>query len=191
MMEVLRDADGHALAVRIGGLLPSARVAALLEATLAKERWFVDASTGGRDDHRQAQVLYTPDDVAAEVVERVRHWAPIAARALGRELDPAARIECQLTAHQHGGYYKKHTDDDGSEAAARALSYAYYFHRLPRGFRGGELCLYGRSEAVVEPKVNELIVFASVLAHEVRAVEVPSRAFADARFTVNGWLRQA
>jgi Rps23 Pro-64 3,4-dihydroxylase Tpa1-like proline 4-hydroxylase len=187
-MDLVRDSDGSALAVRIGGLLPHGRLAALLEATLAEQRWFVDASTGGRDDHRRAQVLYTPVDVALEVVERVRHWAAIAARAFGRELDATARLECQITAYLHGGYYRRHTDDDGSEAAERAFTYVYYFHRLPRGFAGGELCL---GERVLEPMVNELIVFPSLLAHEVRDVLVPSRAFADGRFSVNGWLWQA
>ena len=188
MMDVVRDSHGSALAVRIGGLLPHARLAALLEATLAEQRWFVDASTGGRDDHRRAQVLYTPVDMAVEVVERVRHWAAIAARAWNRTLDSTARIECQITAYLHGGYYRRHTDDDGSEAAGRAFTYVYYFHRLPRGFAGGELCVGDR---VLEPVVNELIVFPRLIAHEVCDVLVPSGAFADGRFSVNGWLRQA
>lgn len=190
-LDVIRDERGRPLAVRIGGILPEARLNALWTATVAEEKWFVEASTGGRDDYRRALVLYTPVDIASEVVERVRHLAPRAARALGFDLGEPSRVECQHTAHLDGGYYRAHSDDDGSEAGARALSYVYYYHRLPRPYRGGALGVYpspDEAPLVIEPEVNELVLFPSALVHEVQDVGVPSRAFLDARFSVNGWL---
>ena len=43
----------------IDGLLSAAQTERLLAATLAEERWFVEASTEGRDGYRSAAVLYT------------------------------------------------------------------------------------------------------------------------------------
>jgi Rps23 Pro-64 3,4-dihydroxylase Tpa1-like proline 4-hydroxylase len=185
---LVQGADGKPLAVRIGGLLSRGHLDALLAATLAEERWFVDASTGGSDDHRRASVLYTPVDEATEVVERLRHRGPSVARLFGCAL--GSRVECQQTAHRDGDFYRPHTDDHGEEASERALSWVYYFHRLPRGYEGGELCLYGRGgeRVVVEPVLNELVLFPSALRHEVLPVRARSGAFADARFSVNGWL---
>jgi SM-20-related protein len=83
----------------------------------------------------------------------------------------------------------------------RTLSYVFYFHKEPKGFRGGEFRLYhsriteGRyecGEPVVDiaPINNSILFFLSYRHHEVLPVHCPSRRFADGRFTINGWVRQ-
>jgi Rps23 Pro-64 3,4-dihydroxylase Tpa1-like proline 4-hydroxylase len=77
----------------------------------------------------------------------------------------------------------------------------YFFHREPKTFRGGDLRIYdsrwenGRYEPTenyrnIVPRQNQMVFFVSSLAHEITPVECPSGAFADSRFTVNGWIHR-
>jgi Rps23 Pro-64 3,4-dihydroxylase Tpa1-like proline 4-hydroxylase len=173
----------------VDGLLPIGQLRRLLQATVAEERWFVEASTEGRDDYRRAAVLYTIVDEALWVVDRVASWAPLAARALDVELPPQARIEHQITAYREGDRYGVHRDDEGREPAGRALTYVFYFHRSPKAFVGGELVLVDDegTQHVLPPRNDSVVFFPSSWRHEVRSVSGPVE-FADCRFTVNGWL---
>jgi Rps23 Pro-64 3,4-dihydroxylase Tpa1-like proline 4-hydroxylase len=47
----------------------------------------------------------------------------------------------------------------------------------------------GDYRAVV-PEQNQIVFFRSELLHEITPVVCPSQAFADSRFTVNGWLHR-
>jgi SM-20-related protein len=47
----------------------------------------------------------------------------------------------------------------------------------------------GDYRAVV-PEQNQIVFFRSELLHEITPVVCPSQAFADSRFTVNGWLQR-
>lgn len=189
-LELLYDREGAPTAVRATGLLNDAERSALMVATLREAEWLVDASTGGRDGHRRARLLYTAVDEACLVAVRARQMAVEAQLLLGREPLLPTRVECQQTVHLDGGFYRRHADDQGDEARRRALSWVYYHHKLPRAFEGGELVIFSSngSELVVEPVDDALVMFPSNLEHEVRDVVVPSRALADARFTVNGWV---
>jgi Rps23 Pro-64 3,4-dihydroxylase Tpa1-like proline 4-hydroxylase len=81
------------------------------------------------------------------------------------------------------------------------MTFVYFFHREPRQFEGGELRLHDsrrkteRSfgtdgyQAIV-PQQNQIVFFPCAVRHEITAVECPSRAFADSRFTLNGWLHK-
>ena len=71
----------------------------------------------------------------------------------------------------------------------------------PRRFGGGELRIFDtvQTEGVptateryqlVYPIQNQMVFFPSSYLHEILPVICPSRAFADSRFTVNGWVRQ-
>jgi Rps23 Pro-64 3,4-dihydroxylase Tpa1-like proline 4-hydroxylase len=42
----------------------------------------------------------------------------------------------------------------------------------------------------IVPQQNQAVFFLSSLAHEITPVECPSGAFADSRFTVNGWFHR-
>lgn len=112
-----------------------------------------------------------------------------------------SQIESQLTAHNDGNYYKLHNDNGSLETATRELSYVYYFYREPKPFSGGELRIYdsriennfyvaAKSSKTVEPRNNSIMFFLSRYLHEVLPVSCPSKAFADSRFTINGWVRR-
>ncbi len=112
------------------------------------------------------------------------------------------RVEAQVTASVDGSFFGIHTDADYDKVPKRYLTYVYYFNRHPKGFPGGELRVYddvlrnnklARAEtfSVIEPRHNRIVFFWARTMHEVARVDVPSRAFADARFTVNGWVNAA
>ena len=53
--------------------------------------------------------------------------------------------------------------------------------------RNGKLAR-GETFQVIEPLHNRLVLFWARTMHEVMPVRMPSGAFGDARFTVNGWV---
>ena len=75
----------------------------------------------------------------------------------------------------------------------------YYLRDRPDAFFGGALRLYnvwkgsaskGAPGLVeIEPEDNMLVVFPSSVLHEVLPTFVPSGAWLDSRFTINGWMR--
>jgi Rps23 Pro-64 3,4-dihydroxylase Tpa1-like proline 4-hydroxylase len=184
-VDLVRDVGGLPLAVVSRPYLPAALADELHAATLDELRWLVDASTGGRDSYRQAQLLYTPPDEAAPVVARIAGEAARWCQALGLPPFEPRRVEAQVTVHGDGDFYRPHTDDQGEEAARRVLSYVLHFHRQPRRFSGGELRLGGE---VIASEHNLLVVFPSRLEHEVLPISLASGDIGDGRFTLNGWL---
>lgn len=118
-------------------------------------------------------------------------------------------FECDVTAHHAGDYYTCHADtmdprDASHEEAwrsARRISYVYYFHRQPRRFSGGDLLLYdtdydaGKTSMRAYTRLpvadNTVVLFPSNSYHEITKVlptDGETLAFADGRFTVNGWI---
>lgn len=117
-------------------------------------------------------------------------------------MDEISEIEMQITAHNHGHYYKIHNDNGSPDTATRFLTYVYYYYQDPKPFTGGELRIYelavkdgfyvaGDRYRDIEPLHNSLIIFPSHYMHEVLPIQCPSLRFEDSRFTVNGWIRRA
>jgi SM-20-related protein len=151
--------------------------------------------------HRRSLVLHDFPEFAPLFRERIRATLPPVCAALGVAAFPIGDIECQLTAHNDDDFFKLHNDNGSPQTRERTLSYVFYFHKEPKGFRGGEFRLYhsqiteGRyecGEPVVDiaPINNSILFFLSYRHHEVLPVHCPSRRFADGRFTINGWVRQ-
>lgn len=195
-LHVLVGREGAKLVASVEGLLDDGERAALRDAALASEPRFVDASIGGaRDDWRRGQVIYDPPEAALAVAQRVQDVALEVAAALDLKLDVIADIERQLTAYGDGCFYKRHTDSRGPDARRRVLSWVHYFSIVqPPAFTGGELLVWDDDEPydhepyVIAPADGLTVFFGSSLDHEVARVNVPSKRFADSRFTVNGWV---
>jgi cupin-like protein/2-oxoglutarate-Fe(II)-dependent oxygenase superfamily protein len=145
-------------------------------------------------DWRKSTVVYDRDlsGFAARIETEVRARVTTSLASLGMRPFAVGSLEIQLTHHDDGEYYHWHTDNGSHETSARALSFVYYFHALPKPFTGGELVLFGpqRSCTVVEPRNDSLVLFESGTKHEVRPICCPSRRFEDGRFTLNGWVRR-
>jgi SM-20-related protein len=151
-------------------------------------------------DHRNSLVIYYPR-YTEMFLERLKQVMPRVMQYLDLPPFEVARIETQLTAHNDGNYYKIHNDNSSPDTAARRLTYVYYFNQEPKAFSGGNLAIYdtemrdghahaGTNAQLVEPKHNSIVFFPSYYMHEVQPVVCPSQAFADSRFTLNGWIRQ-
>lgn len=175
--------------------------ARLLAYALTNEARFVSTTTSTNDlSYRQSVVLHEFPEFAELFRRRIRALlAEVAAglpcAALGQT------IEAQLTAHNDGNYYKVHNDNGSPDTARRELTFVYYFHRQPKAFTGGALRVFDTvvrngyyvaadSDRLIEPMDNRIVFFLSRYQHEVTPIACPSRAFADGRFTVNGWVHR-
>lgn len=112
--------------------------------------------------------------------------------ALGIPDFERAAYEIQLTCHNDGEFFHRHTDSGSRATVDRTVSFVYYFHHVPKGHRGGELVFFDGDRPVVsiDPPNDSLVLFDPRTPHEVRPVCCPSKRFEDGRFTLNGWIRR-
>jgi Rps23 Pro-64 3,4-dihydroxylase Tpa1-like proline 4-hydroxylase len=150
--------------------------------------------------HRRSRVLMELGSQESVILSRIRHVLPRVLEQLGMDEFPITRTEVQITASNDGDFFRAHCDDAQAMIAGRLLTFVYFFHREPRQFTGGELRLHdsrpddrrfgtGRYEAIV-PQQNQIVFFPCSTLHEITPVHCGSKAFADSRFTVNGWLHR-
>jgi len=169
-------------------------------------RWSEVISPGGAGgvvdpEYRRSRVLMDPGKQGDLILARVQAALPCVLSKLGMPPFSISRVESQITASNHGDFFRHHCDNAEEEIATRELTFVYFFHREPKAFEGGELRLHdacrengvwfrtGDYRAIV-PEQNQMILFRSSLLHEITPVLCPSQAFADSRFTVNGWLHR-
>jgi Rps23 Pro-64 3,4-dihydroxylase Tpa1-like proline 4-hydroxylase len=174
----------------------------LIDYVLQHESAFVPTTTSTDDlDYRRSMILYSFPDFSKLITKRIKAILPDVFRKLKLAPFPVSDIETQLTSHNDGNYYKIHNDNGSLDTATRELTYVYYFHCEPKSFSGGELLIYDSkiennfyvnadSYQAVEPRNNSIVFFLSRYLHEVLPVSCPSKAFADSRFTINGWVRR-
>lgn len=191
----------HAV-VQLEAFLPDAEVRTLYGTVLAKERDFVPSFTQDLNpDIRHSLVLNPPDSLVAPVTRRVREAMPHVLGAIRLPPVTVGLIEAQVTASNDQSFFGIHTDADYDKLALRHLTYVYYFNGAPKRFEGGELLIYddmlrngklARAESfqTVEPRHNSIVFLWARAMHEVRPVHVPTKAFRDSRFTVNGWVNK-
>lgn len=146
--------------------------------------------------HRRSRVLMDLGKHQEVMLERIRCVLPRVLDQLGIEEFPITNVEAQITASNDGDFFGAHSDDAQELIASRRITFVYFFHREPRPFEGGELRLYesagderGGYQTIV-PQQNQIVFFPCSVLHEITPVKCPSRAFADSRFTLNGWLHQ-
>ena len=186
--------------VIVDGLLGDAEWSPLLARVLASEAQFQPSAThDARADYRHSLVLNPAPDLVEPVVRRVRSLTPDVLPELRVQPITVGVVEAQVTASIDGSFFGVHTDADRQKVPKRYLTYVYYFNRQPKAFSGGELRVYddvlrngklarGETFQVIEPLHNRLVLFWARTMHEVMPVRMPSGAFGDARFTVNGWV---
>lgn len=207
------EIDTHRIAyaecVVLDEFLAPAELSELMQFTLSQQEQFKTSEvvspgvTGGAVDfeYRRSHVLMDLDKHEGVIVDRIRACLPRILRHLSIEPFAISRVEAQITCSGNGDFFRWHTDDGHDEIASRQLTFVYFFHREPKSFRGGELRIYDsewrdgaykpmENYRTIVPRQNQAIFFASSLAHEITPVECPSGAFADGRFTVNGWFHR-
>lgn len=150
-------------------------------------------------NYRKSKVLYEFPQ-KKEFLNKLKYFVPIVAESLWLGIMDFTKIECQLTSHQDGDFFKVHTDTN-KYCESRILTYVYYFYKEPQSFASGDLIIYdsllkkypeaASTFQVVKPVNNSLVFFDSKCFHEVLPVRVPSRLFEDNRFTINGWIHES
>jgi SM-20-related protein len=189
-------------AVQIDRFLTDADHQRLVNYAIHRSTNFVSTSTStGALDYRKSSVLYDFPEFSQLISQRIQTCLPDVLAKLEIPNFPVQQIEAQLTAHNDGNYYKIHNDNGSPETASRELTYVYYFYQEPKAFEGGELRIYdtqirerhyaqAETFQTIEPRNNSIVFFLSRHMHEVLTISCPSRAFADSRFTINGWIRR-
>ncbi|MEG4988723.1 2OG-Fe(II) oxygenase [Microcoleus sp. BR0-C5] len=188
---------------QIDNFLTPAEKNKLIKYVLAKESEFVSTSTStNAEDYRRSMVLHSFPEFSELMVNRIKAILPDVLQKLNIPSFPLGEIEAQLTMHNDNNFYKLHNDSGSPDTASRFFTYVYYFYREPKAFSGGELQIYDskiennfyvadKTFRTVEPRNNSIVFFLSRYMHEVLRVSCPSKAFADSRFTINGWVRKA
>jgi SM-20-related protein len=189
--------------IRIPGFLSDADNRAVLDYAVRREAQFkattVETGVAG---YRRSRHLSPLGDLEIDFEALLGEIVPVTLQHFGIAQPGEITLEKQLTTHNDGEYYRPHNDNGSPGTATRVLTYVYYFHREPAKFSGGNLRLYdSRVDAgtwvaadtfvEIKPENNMLVLFPSRLIHEVLPVQCPSHAFADGRFTINGWARDA
>jgi Rps23 Pro-64 3,4-dihydroxylase Tpa1-like proline 4-hydroxylase len=207
----LLEADDYlpAECVVLDEFLTSAELNRLRQYVLEQEMRFETSEVlspgiiGGAVDyeHRRSRVLMDLGGQERMITDRLLTFLPRVLQKWGRDPFPISRVETQTAASNHGDFFHCHSDNGAEAVAAREITFVYFFHREPKQFSGGELRIYdSRREndnyvptakyRTIVPEQNQLVLFASGLSHEITPVDCPSRAFADSRFTVNGWMHR-
>jgi SM-20-related protein len=150
--------------------------------------------------HRRSRVLMDLGKHEQLILDRVRCVLPRVLDQLGLDEFPVMHTEVQITASNDGDFFRAHCDDAQDSIASRRMTFVYFFHLDPRPFEGGELRIYdlpwkeqrftGGDYQSIVPQQNQIVFFLCSQVHEITPVNCPSRAFADSRFTLNGWLHQ-
>lgn len=125
------------------------------------------------------------------IKKRITELLPDITKHLKMEYFEPEKFEIQITAHNHGDFFKPHMDN-GTHGFKRQISFVYYFHSIPRMFSGGQL-LFLRNQPkplIIEPDNNTIVFFNSSLLHAVHPVTCPDQKFEHSRFTLNGWVHK-
>ena len=194
--------------VRIADFLTDDRQDMLLETMLGEREHFVPTEVIIKGKGVVDSKTHVAASAGRPILRRIRPWfveemLRVARGVFDRLQVDAMReiyIELSATAHRGGGFFRAHRDNAGMYPTRR-VSYAYYFHREPKRFSGGELLLYDtcvttsdyRTTAFsrIDPVHNSIVFFPSGYYHEVLPVRCESDAHEDARFTVHGWIHRS
>jgi Rps23 Pro-64 3,4-dihydroxylase Tpa1-like proline 4-hydroxylase len=201
---VIRDRE-ELFYVSLEGFLGDAQQG-LLEYAVEHEQEFTKATIVEDDEPvvderlRRARTLNDLGDFAATFQDRLKEALSPVLSQLNMDPFPVGDIEIQITASGDGDFFRMHKDSD--DQSTRELSFVYFFHGEPRRYSGGELRIFdaevinGREvptdrSQILSPRQDMVVFFPSSSEHELLTVRVPSKTFADSRFTVNGWIHRA
>jgi SM-20-related protein len=186
--------------------LVSEELTGLLDYTLTHSNYFASTRVISREGegvidraNRRSRVLMAWSPYHELLANRIGAFFPVVLEELGWPSFQVGHIETQLTASNHEEFFKTHSDNGNVAVRTRELTFVYFFYREPKAFSGGELIVYDTVVKdgchtpvgpfqVIHPRQNQIVFFPSYCLHEVTTIDCPSRAFADSRFTLNGWL---
>lgn len=173
-----------------GEMIAMARFAAIKH----REKFVSTTVTTNEAGHRKSKVLWHFEypDLYQRFTDRIRFFLGDLRHHFEYVPLTPSTIECQLTIHNDGEYFKRHLDNGSSDTATRVLTFVYYFTLDDeQKFTGGQLRLETPTGIYdIEPKHNTIIFFPSGYWHEVLPTYNPSGRWEDSRLTLNGWIRR-
>lgn len=108
------------------------------------------------------------------------------------------QVEVEIASHGDGQFFQAHRDS-GGRLGYRAMTFVFYFFRLPKPFEGGDLLLHDQPADAdfplankatrLIPRNNTLVIFPSDRWHQVLPVRGGGPSPLDGRWTVHGWFR--
>ena len=190
--------------VWIENFLPADYHATLLERVLAAPDDDVVPSLVGRNEYkpevRQSFSIGGMKQIKQEIWDFVQPRLADACTRLHVPQFEVGNTEIRVRTYRQGGFFDVHRDDSIPETANRQVSFVYFFHRVPRRYKGGELLMIDTSAdsqryaitnfTKITPTDNAVIIFPSRFYHAVVPVECDSPDPGDHRFVINGHIRK-
>ena len=182
--------------VRVRNFLPADEHAALLSRMLAGREHFSEPARFGAGYIPNRTTRNNSEANRRFAVEaqlgfepRLRKLVEDAPPRLGMRGLGAYGVDLKVRTYQAGEFYAAHSDFDGGDLRPE-ISYAYYLHRRPKSFSGGDLLLHDgagvSSFTRLEPEDNSIVLFPSRCVHEVTEVKCDPGDFGAGRFSLNG-----
>jgi hypothetical protein len=141
--EFFVDRDGE-LAVELPEFLAVAELDAIRAFAAENEQRFVQSVVvcGGESavdaECRVSTVMDAFGPVERTIRERISEALPYVLARLDLAPVHPDKIDVQLTATNHGGFFSPHADGSRGSNGSRKISFVYFFHDDPPPFRGGD-----------------------------------------------------
>lgn len=170
-----------------------------LRANAMKSEEAERAKIGNTDPNLRVTLRYTPPKGPRRrafkqlIQQNCLNWA----KAMGIPAFDIGQIEISLNQLGHGGFFKVHSDGDGSQnPGVRQISYMLYLNQEPQKFTGGEFLLFDsnlsanefdrKSYTRIKPYHNRLVVVPAEFFHAVAPVKLQPDVFAHGRMGLTG-----
>ena len=193
--------SGSVKAIRIAQFLTKEERDALFSAVCQEQEAFKTFELPGTQAGPTR--FYTPTNEAGPIDMahkrfsiRVIEWLPYLLETLGVEPFEVSDIPINLAHGQDGHWGDPHAD---STNGRYKISILYYFHQVPKMFKGGDLEFYSTDEQApnghseqpifsIEMQDNMFVAFPSQTFHGVTKVQSTSKDFANGRFVAVGFI---
>jgi len=77
--------------------------------------------------HRRSRVLMSLDKHHEVLANRIQACMPRVLQKVGRDVFPVSQVEAQITASNHGDFFRQHSDNDQAPIASREVTFVYFF----------------------------------------------------------------
>jgi Rps23 Pro-64 3,4-dihydroxylase Tpa1-like proline 4-hydroxylase len=187
--------------VTVNDFLPASFHETLVPFTISMEGELTPAMVGNDQyapDRRESLELRDASEVQARFAKHVRQFLVEISGRLHVPSFQLGRLEAKLRVYLDGHFFRLHMDNPSNSPTScnRQISYVYFYHRMPRGYTGGDLLLFDTDLAAnqfttsgftrIQPVDNSIVFFPSGVYHSVVPVTCTSKRIADSRFVING-----
>jgi Rps23 Pro-64 3,4-dihydroxylase Tpa1-like proline 4-hydroxylase len=191
--------------VLLKNFLPESFHDTLVPFTLSVESQLTPATVGAdqyNPNHRESLELRERNEIQSRFVRQIKDALWHICDRLHVTRFELGKLEAKLRVYLDGHFFRLHCDNpaDSPLSCTRHVSYVYFYHRMPRGYTGGDLLLFDTDLQAnrytitgftrITPVDNAVVFFPSGCYHSVVPVKCPSKQIADSRFVINGHVHR-